>query len=585
MPSEREEMPMLPLNPSHVSNFLKRLTGIGTQSAREILDGLLQAAMQLPSVDSANLLFNDTKHGTVRFAWLGLDGEFAEGDHLRLEELPWRSAIEHGQIWMEADAEQTPLSSLPQIDSPFLDRCLLPIQHDTTWHSLLILQSSTEHAFSAWERDLLQLMMQSASQSIFQNQDLRNLDRRLAHILQQSAQSPASLDGISEASHSALALTIPIATLLQHNFGILQRHVRKLQETLDYYTDEIRLNAPPEGVERVESFAQMNRLSNIRTDVESLIEDSIEGVFQLRYFLDHLRDFHSTSSMSEQLSFDDILDPILPILFSATAIQMNRPPLDGLSLYGEKSTLQRAFLMLFYVVNQHVDLYSPPPHVNVNAEQTHDQLIFSVQYPLSHHKNPPTEDTEEFLFLQRVMEEHQGQFTSNIDGHTHTMSLGFPQMFAEETIDDNRFSMEALELPALESSDEISTTVDPTKRLRLLFLGTHQPFLRSIRRTLSPSFSIHLASSHVGALDKVQAHQDFALVLCDLQEGLDETQLFLEAIQDTAPHMIQFIAFLVGERMSPQAEELAQRIHMRTTYRHASPKELETFIRKWVRLT
>jgi hypothetical protein len=100
MPSEREEMQMLPLNPSHVCDFLKRLTGTGTQSAREILDGLLQAAMQLPSVDSANLLFNDTKHGTVRFAWLGLDGEFAEGDHLRLEELPWRSAIEHGQIWM-----------------------------------------------------------------------------------------------------------------------------------------------------------------------------------------------------------------------------------------------------------------------------------------------------------------------------------------------------------------------------------------------------------------------------------------------------------------------------------------------------
>lgn len=571
------------LTASHVLTLTSAFEDVERWSSRELKDVLLRVIQEFPSVVSANLLLIELHTQMAHFAWQGLDGELAEGDPIPLDELPWKPAIDCGELWIESNPEHINLEGLPTLEDPFKDRCLLPIRTPQQYYGLLIIHSNQEDTFVGWDPALLGITVQFIGHIFQQNKRMFDLSSQLRRRKQKSSLHPSALEAVLHTSQTVLAQTKPIATYLQHNLKTLQSYHRSIQEALDFYSDEIRLHAPKEGLERIETFARHKNLKEIRADLDSVVEDSTEGIFQLRYFLNHIRELQDTSNMSEQLSFDEIVDPVFALVFADKAIHVHRSALDEHLLYGNRTRLQHALIMLLFTIQKHMDLFAPAPQLEFFAEQHEEHLSLYVSCALSNGIEPPAKEAEEFLFLQHVMEEHSGSFSFSIhEGRLH-FALHFPIMFSEEAAERDRFSMEALELPALESGDEISLTVDPTKRQKLVFLGTDQRFLRSLRRALAPSFEVYLASSRQAALDLLQAHNDVSLLLCDLQEGSDETLAFLEALQTHSPQWVPYTTFLVGERMSPEALELSHRISLRTLYRHASPKELETFIRKRVR--
>jgi len=602
-----------------VQSILGELEPFGRLSERELHALLLQETASITGVDSVHLVWINGKGTLVRLAWMGLDGSLEYGEWLPLASSPWRGALELEGLWLQRDAATKDVQELPELETSFHDRCLIPIVAQSKTLGLLVLQSTQAEVFTSWEQSVLQLFAQQLGFTFQSFANIENLGNRLEQHNQQARMHPASLEGMLQMSRAFLSEATPIVTYSQHNLEALQVFTQKLQGTIDFYLDEIRLSAGGDAFQRAKKHAEFQQIEDIRADMNSLLRDNREGIFQLRRLTGQLRELNAIQAMQEPVQLPELLTPLLPLVFAEklTQIRIEKDWQDTLPIYGTKTRLQQAFLTLLFAIQRQYEIYDDSPYLSLSAQEADDEIVLTFSFPRAEQAGSHRNNLEdEYLFARQVLEEHQGSFSVKHHGESGSFVMTFPLMF-DESASSGRprepfdslpaavggsfaaVEMPALTLPAVGIDDEDDESVEestdesaakpkakPSRyrvkkpKPKVLFVGEDERFLRSLNRALGSRFQVFLADSVTIAMDRLTAEPDIELIFIDFQ---NDAELGLELSDELTLQgrgLIDKVYYLVGEGLHPVASEFAQFRSARCCHRHATLQELEQFIRE-----
>ncbi|HAA57599.1 MAG TPA: hypothetical protein DCE42_22725, partial [Myxococcales bacterium] len=150
----------------------------------------------------------------------------------------------------------------------------------------------------------------------------------------------------------------PINTYLQHNIQTFRRYIQTLQNVMDYQLDEIRLRIGNEGVQRVTQHAEQNKLPDIMADINTILQDSADGVFHINTLLKTLKELDTEEALPSPFQLDELFPPLLPLVFKGPLprVEMDWGPLP--TLYGQKTRFQKAILVLLCALQKHISMHT-----------------------------------------------------------------------------------------------------------------------------------------------------------------------------------------------------------------------------------
>ncbi len=603
----------LPLTAAHVSRVLAQIDSIVAPSPRDLNIQVLRATTKLPGVSSTYIVQMDTQRDVYHQAWLGLEGELREGEEATLTGSLWAGSSTYTSPQIEGLAHQistelpSPTAALPsngssanaalptqsETTSEYTHRCMIPLHEKKPLHWMVVLQSDIPNHFSQWDVDLLHLLGMQLRRIYQTGSTLLNLQDSLSYHHQRLSLFPPSLLTALHMSRSFLSESNPIVATMQHNIDALRTYQQRISSAMDYYLDEIKLYASEEAIQRITSFDQRNDIPDIQADMDLVLQDTSSGLFQLRYYLNLLTELRQTKPNQEQFQLAALIQPVMSMLFNSKHIQFQLESCHSAPLYGNRSRLQQAFLVLFLSVLQHVDALASTPQIHMETGEEGDEIYFCIHYPTaSEIKLSSASNEEEYLFVKQVFEEHQGSLNIATQDNEVTLTLYLPIMFEEnnfleQTDNGTPHSFEQvgpLELPAIESTDSLHN-LSTSNFNSVIILSSDMIYARSMRRALQRQFDVFLAPSIHEAMDLLSAHPDFAMVLCDLEASVEDTFEILDEIQSRDPSLAQYVCFLLGDSPTPSTLDFARRLTTRCCDRHGSVETIQRFINRHRRLS
>ncbi len=602
------------LRAAHIAEVLQQLSPTRVSSFSDLCVQLLQGLVSLPGTNSAFLVMLDTETQNYVSSWVGLEGELRTGEARPLAGTSWANALQHKTPHLEdlsthSTAERAIVSapspgsldlSSPSEPQQPQHRCVIPIHRRGERHYVVSLQSIHADHYTKWDQSLLWLMAQQIGATFRSMEAFDDLQSKLSFHHQQLSLMPPSLFNVMHMGQAFSNEATPVVSILQHNIDALGTYHRKLLNALEYYQDEIKLYANEEAIQRIEGFAKRNQLTDITSDLDLLMQDASSGLFQLRYYLNFLYDLRQSPSNQEQVQVHQLLQPLLSNLFNDKRIAFRFPTPDVPPLYGTPGRLRQAFASLLLSIPRYIDARTRQPVVSLETTATNDDVVVSIQYEaanglaLAQATNP-----EGYLFVKQVMEEQQGSFAIQAEGLNVTLKIALPIMFEDNTGDYDFQDMHtpksfdvvggAMELPALDMSGSLDLpTIEssdsfhelPATYNKIILLSADLLYARSLRRALDPNFAVYLAPTAQSALDLLNAHPDLAILLCDMEESVEDSFTLLDEIQTNHPQYVQYVCFLLGEAPPATVVDFARRLTTRCTERHAPLESLQRFINR-----
>ncbi len=615
------QTPLPLLQTGHLLRLFSALDPLTHNNERKLAGQLLESLHELPGVQSVNLLFLSINADAYLQIWQSLDGSVQFGNWQPLAGSGWAKLLEYGDIWLEEDTTQHPLSGLPALEAPFLDRCLIPLKTPQRPLALVILHSQEQDVFARWDRDLLRLFAQQSALLLQSTHLINDLDGRLTRYQQRALLDPPALQGLLQFGTAALIESRPPLAYVGLNLEALENDLKILQEAMDFFLDEIRLSAAPDAQERAQEFLARKQLDSLRAELDDTLRDSQEGLLQQQNFLQLLLALQHTTNISEPLQVSELLTPLLPLVFAGLDhLKIQTDWQTQSQLYAPKTRLQQAFLMLLFSLRRHLrTLGSHPVTLHIHAEQKEERILLRLSYATP--ALSALEDFgDEYLFARHVIEEAQGSFFFNLKEDRCTINLWFPMMFDER--DDQSATSDlssihpadhhgAFELPALSHlaletstiSEEIAhlrqspsqatsspyapplmtapKPYNPVKkeRFKILLFGQDQRYMRALRRTLSPPHNFLLARAIPEATDLVDAHPDLNLILCDMHGFSSFCLEFYAQIKASHAAVADRILFLTDIHHDEYTLEFIRQTNARCISRYLSAEEMESQLR------
>ena len=589
-----------PLSSSEILDFITRLQHPEPKNRRDLAETLINEINALPGVESAQLILSDPKTASIRTVWQALDGSLEFGDWSDLHDTMWSKITQ--PFLTQVTTESSPIPSLPSPEAPFIARCVIPIPYASELLAIISVQSSHEQAFHEWDIDALQLFSRHLGLLLESTRRVETLDNKLEKQKKQATLKPASLEGMLHIAKAVQNELEPINTYLQHNIQTFRRYIQTLQNVMDYQLDEIRLRIGNEGVQRVTQHAEQNKLPDIMADINTILQDSADGVFHINTLLKTLKELDTEEALPSPFQLDELFPPLLPLVFKGPLprVEMDWGPLP--TLYGQKTRFQKAILVLLCALQKHISMHTASPKLTIQTTEEDGNIHLRISFPLPEDAEPGWDVNENgYLFSKRVIEEHQGRFLIVQAAGESTFELIFPSMFAhsegaQDTIlelpainADASYEPAGMELDAvpLPTQDEPTSKGGPPKRprkLQLLLFGDDQRYLRSVKRILGARHDVNLASTTRSALDQIEGNSDLNLILCDLQWDAEKCLEFVDDIQNQAPQHLRRLCFFEGGRLKPNVREFASKVANRCCPRNAASQDIEEFVQQHVRL-
>ncbi len=587
-----EESSKLP-NPPDSTTFLhiiEELSPSYERSEKEFFSLLYRLLTQIDGVDALNFFLVDTHEKMIKSVWQSFDGTVRFGHWEDLHQTHW------AKVLLDNLSCGEPLLSsslpLPPLTDPFQDRCFFPIKTGSSLVAFAILKSLTPAFFQLWDKNLLLLFSQQLGFLIHSLQKMDILNSYITRHQQRALVQPPIIEGALQITSSFIEHIEPIVTYLQHNTHTLRRYIHRLQEILNFQLDEIRLQVGQDGLSRVQAFAEQNYFDKITVDLDILLQDDIDGLIQLRHFLKLFSELLTDQKGFTSFNIVELIQSLLPLIFTKPFQQPTILWDSSLpSLYGNRSHIKYSLFLILLILRQHPECQSSHNPLIIKIDKGKDAISLDFQCSMTAAESVEWEEfyQEELLYIRRAMEEHQAILNIFSSPEMLSITLIFPQMFAQtlDSLDNvrefsipfNAPSNAALELDAISDYPTSSTPIQNSpEHYKILLFGNNKRYLRSIKRLLEPRHTVLIAVSTQKSMDILSANPDLDLIFCNMQDNPQMSFELLDQLQNRYPQKLKHVCFIVSNNLEEEVEKFLHSLQNRCLPYNAISQEIEEFV-------
>ncbi|MFK7999619.1 MAG: ATP-binding protein [Polyangiales bacterium] len=123
-------------------------------------------------------------------------------------------------------------------------------------------------------------------------------------------------------------------------------------------------------------------------------------------------------------------------------------------------------------------------------------------------------------------------------------------------------------------------SIPPLRKARILIVDDEEALLSAYRRLLQPNHTLETAGSGGCAIEILETHTNFDLIICDLMMPGMDGPTFFDAVQARWPHLVGRMVFSSGAAMSERARLFADKVGNHCVSKPIRPAELEEILAK-----